>query len=289
MLLTEVDPMFDQLREAYNYPPCEAHAEFLHAWRAWSQIQFGSGFPHQYVGAGSSEVIRALIMNNSTYRLHIFEGEYEGYRHFAQAPVVVHPRSLEALSAYRFMNSDQFWISHPSAIDGEYWSDLAPFLTMLQERYPTVKVYLDVAYHGIATTPECMVPESFPNIAGVIFSLSKLFGTYRFRIGGCITRQIVPSLVGNQWFTNYLSLKFGTKLLETCALSELAIRYKELQVRVVTELKKEGTLPQSTEPANVLILARSPEGPSEFRRAPLSFRYCLTPALANMIRKGVMR
>lgn len=282
-LVEETEQMFDDLRQAYDRPPCQLHTEFLNTWRTWSQIELGDAFPYQYVGAGSSEVIRSIIRNIGVYRLHVFEGEYEGYRHFAQAPVVVHPRSLSALSNYPFINSDQFWISHPSAIDGEYWQELEPFLNMLYERNPAIKVYLDVAYHGITRTPEILIPERFPNVAGVVFSLSKIFGVYRFRIGGCVSRQEIPALVGNQWFNNYLSLKLGTKLLKTFSFGELASVYQALQAQTVSLLKEGGVLPSSAVAANVLLLARSSEGSREFQRAPGAYRYCLTPSLGRAL------
>lgn len=294
LVASECDPMFDRLRRAFDAPECQAHAEFLDTWCSWSGIDFGAAFPNAYVSAGSSEAIRTIIMGAGTYSVHAFRGEYEGYHRYAQAPIVTHERSLSVVESYRFINSDQFWISHPSAIDGEYWDDLEPFLATLHARHPQVKVYLDVAYHGIAKVPRLIEAARFPNIAGVIFSLSKLFGAYRFRIGGCVTRQEVPGLVGNKWFNNHLMLKFGTALLKEYPLGEMARRYAHVQTQAIGLLKNRGELPPDTEPSNVLLLARSTQGlprtddkPDLYKRAPGTFRYCLTPALATIIYGGM--
>src|SRR5215469_13186281 len=76
------------------------HVGCLEGWRAWADragVRLGDGFAHHYPTAGASEGIHALMAFQATHgggRVHVFDGEYEGYFHTAAAlslPTASHP------------------------------------------------------------------------------------------------------------------------------------------------------------------------------------------------------
>src|SRR5690348_15672568 len=85
------------------------HLPYLDAWKRWSGVDV-SGFPHGYPTNGASEALKDLIMlMPAGARVHVFEGEYEGYARYAQArgmETIVHPRGVEAASAIGYKAGD---------------------------------------------------------------------------------------------------------------------------------------------------------------------------------------
>src|SRR5262249_46831308 len=111
------------------------HAPFLARWRTWSAaagVRLGDGFAHEYPTPGANEAIHALMARHATHggrRIHVFDGEYEGYTFAAAAyglEVASHPRAghRDSLVA-RARPGDQLWLSQPSAIDGNLWDGFA--------------------------------------------------------------------------------------------------------------------------------------------------------------------
>jgi len=258
------------------------HVPFLEAWKDWSRVNVRA-FPHAYPTAGASEPIKDIILSAPiSTRLHVFQGEYEGYSRIAEGrrmPVIRHESQAALIDAH-LRPDDLIFISDPSAIDGEYVEGLGAFLYYLGRRHPDVRVVIDMAYVGACARTCPLDPSAYPNVHAVLFSLSKPFGVYGHRIGGAFCRQEIPSLVGNKWFKNYFSLQLGLRLMESTGDAEsLPSRYAAHQKAVINQLKATGELPESAEPANVVLLARGSEGPEAFMRASGRYRFCLTPAL----------
>jgi hypothetical protein len=255
----------------------------LDLWRRWSGLNLG-GFEHAYVAHGASEAIKDLTV--SPGRVHVFAGDYEGYAAFARArdlEVVVHPRSIAAAEA-EHRHDDVWFISDPSAIDGDHWPDLPAFLVELGGRWPTVRVRLDMIYIGCVKQLRPVDPSIYPNVEAVVFSLSKPFGVYRHRIGGVLSRRPILSLEGNRWFNNIFSVELAIALMERYPATALPNRYAPVQERVVQELISRGELPPSSAPCNALLLARSPDGDAAYARVPgLHYRYCLTPEIDAIV------
>src|SRR5262249_6394399 len=101
------------------------HEPFLAGWRAWSAaagVTLGDGFRHAYPTAGANEAIHALLSQHATHggrRIHLFDGEYEGYSYAASAyglEVVTHARDDHRRSLVAAARpGDQLWLSQPSA------------------------------------------------------------------------------------------------------------------------------------------------------------------------------
>lgn len=258
-----------------------SHLPFLDAWKRWSGVDVAD-FPYGYPTNGASEAIKDLIsLMPSGARLHVVEGEYEGYARIAEChgiEVVVHRRDVvESIMRGRFGPGDLFFVSNPSGLDGEYWDDFDAFAESLQFYHPTVGIVLDVSYVGTVQRHRPLRASRHPNVRAVVFSLSKPFGVYYHRIGGCFSRQEVGTLYGNRWFKNHFSIELGRLLMEAYAVEALPKKYAAGQQAIIEKALQAGLLPAETIPSNVVLLARSPVGPAEFQRAPGHFRYCLTP------------
>ncbi len=269
---------------AYEKHQDALHLEFLSTWRAWNGLGLGDAFPHAYPTSGASEVLKDLILPPG--KLHLFDGDYEGYAAIARdrgMEVVAHPRTLDAARA-DFGPHDQFWISNPSAIDGCIWPDFDAFVEALAGHAPQVRVFLDVTYVGATKVRVTLEPARHANIAAVAFSLSKPFGVYYHRIGGCVSRAPIATLWPNLWFKNLFSLRLGTELMKRYAVTELPERHAALQATVLERAKGTGRAPQSAVASDVVILAHSPEGADEFRRSPGHHRYCLTEGMDKHLR-----
>jgi hypothetical protein len=258
----------------------------LDRWRSWSGVPL-DGFDHRYVTHGASEAIKDLTVN--VPRVHVFAGDYEGYAAFAEArdiPIQVHRRDVTAALAPHG-DDDVWWISDPSSIDGDHWPALPQFLDALGRCWPRVRVFVDMIYIGCVRELSPISPSRHPNVAAVVFSLSKPFGVYRHRIGGVYSRQPIRSLEGNRWFNNIFSVELADALMARYAVTEIPRRYAVIQARIVDALRGAGALPAEAVPCNVLLLARSPTGDPAFARvAGEHYRYCLTPELDAAVRGG---
>jgi histidinol-phosphate/aromatic aminotransferase/cobyric acid decarboxylase-like protein len=272
-----------------------AHGVFLDAWSQWVKPAVsGLGtFGHRYVTNGSSEAIRETIWNlggSARARglgacLHVFAGEYEGYAAYARAAgitVVTHDRTKWRDEQIYTTDALHAWyVSQPSATDGNVWPELPELIATLAERNVTIAV--DLAYVGAAPKLPHLDLSS-PNVAHVFFSLSKVFGVFYHRVGGVLSRQPLLGLEGNKWFKNIFSLYLGTSLIREAASPRmLATRYQRFQVDACRLLREEHGIPLT--PSDAILLATSPLGnyPINFRRGPL-YRWCLTPTMDRLMR-----
>ncbi len=197
-------------REAWTGKQDAIHEEFFDRWVGWSKpvIDFDrTAFPFYYPCNGASEPIRQLIFEwangrSPTVPIHVFEGEYEGYKAMAEAARIgcaEHKRegwrenllNRTNFGRDRFDEHSLFFISAPSAIDGMVWQEFNEFLAAM----PANTVVVDCTYVG--AVPERAIRERFnlnaPSVRNVVFSLSKPFGCYYDRIGGIWMRAIFRS------------------------------------------------------------------------------------------------
>lgn len=250
----------------------ESHLPYLDAWKGWSGVDVDSltfGYPTN----GASEALFHLIAGMPPCaRIHVFRGEYEGYARYAESlgrKVVAHDREAWRTTVPGdFRRGDRFFVSDPSGIDGEYWEHFDGFARLLNAMYPYVGIVLDVSYVGTVQRHRRLIAARHPNVAAVAFSLSKPFGVYGHRLGGCFSRRPMGSLHGNRWFKNYFSIELGRRLLERYAVDDLPRRYAPAQAWALERAIQAGLLPAETVPANVVLLAVSHDGPAEYRRRP---------------------
>lgn len=268
----------------------DAHKPFLRKWANWasSVLSFQlKDFPHQYPANGSTEAMKDFIgtMNLGCWpkrRLHMFEGDYEGYHRIAKAyqvEVITHVREDWRTSCKTIMPSDIFFISQPSAIDGNVWSDFDEFMTWMIKNQPGVPVALDACYVG-AVANKYYIDASYPNITAIFFSLSKSFGVNGNRIGGMYSRNEVPSAWYNLFMKNVFSIHLGSHLLKKFpGVYELPNKYLFCQEKAVEQLSD---FVPYVEPSDVILLShRQYDGSDEFDDflcRGSSIRYCLTPS-----------
>jgi len=284
------------------------HGAFLAAYRDWvgrAGVTLGEGFAHEYPTAGASEGIQALLARIATSarpgtrpRVHVLDGEYEGYLHVAAAlglETIAHERAPDAWRRSLTEHAragDWFFVSQPSAIDGCVWDGLPELVRWLADRLPEVEVAVDLTYVGSVAHP-MRIDLSAPNVGVVLASLSKPFGVYYHRVGALLSRTPFASLYGNLWFKNLFSLALGERLLRAYEPCDLPARYAPLQRAVIQQAVAAGDAPSQARPSDVVLLAcaRVEGEPSarftDFVRiresAASVMRFCLTPALDALI------
>lgn len=316
---SDMEAMLDLHRDAHTKRQDGMHEPFFDAWVnfASSAVNLPVDLVERYPTAGSSEAIREII-REATWKdqdLVIFDGEYEGYEAIAQAQGTrVHRidrnhwrEELEkwnSAGAPWGTRSAQFWISQPSAIDGNTWPDFQAWLASM-EAFPACQVWVDLTYVGRARIASAIDLCKSSVLAGVVFSLSKVMGAYYRRMGGCISRQPVPGLWANRWFKHLDSLYLGQKWLAR-AQSALAEGEKYVDVQRLAMVHAYNQLEGTQwsfdlgqwQPSDVSLLMHAVNPHHEIQQ-PLwiaaargvnntaSRRLCLTPAIVALLSKEI--
>lgn len=312
----------DMYRGAWTQKQDGYHQEFFETWKEWVSPIIKADFdqfPYMYPTAGASEGLRIAIeeyanrarIEGRTPRMHIFEGEYEGFGAYAKSAgieVVKHDRAHWHDVLDEIEDGEQFFISHPSAIDGNVWDEYDDFASSLAAVKPKAELMLDVTYVG-CVGKEFEFKADYPNINKIFFSLSKPAGAYYHRIGGCLSREAdnsyltayndfkeseikegYLSLFGNKWFKILAALSLGTEMMKRHDVYELPRKYREQQLQA-TETAKQ-TLGLDLEASDVFLLAtaKPSENPSDlesYLTRPSGsndvVRVCLTPTMAALI------
>lgn len=319
LMTQEVEQMLARHDAAHTKRQDGMHEDFFSAWNAFASSALdlpAQEFTEHYPTAGSSEAIREVIRQAcwKGQDLVVFDGEYEGYEAIALAQGTrVHRVSRsnwqEELREWMLTGAPwgaggaQWWVSQPSAIDGNVWAGFADWLHTV-EAFPGCEVWVDLTYVGAARQAEKINLSVAPNVAGIVFSLSKVMGAYYRRIGGCMSRQPVEGLWANRWFKNLDSLYIGQRWCESSLPAlELGQSRFALQCRALEEVNaslggggwtKAGVLWQPSD-VSLLIHARRPEADvsgeleafwKASRRgiqAPASRRLCLTPTIERLL------
>jgi hypothetical protein len=251
-------------------------------------------FENRYYTNGSSEGIFHWLSQHRTFLgasvdedppLYQFEGEYQGYQEFAHTlrMKIIDVEASTRPGSLSGMKKGIFIISCPSAIDGNINSDLVS--AVLDAGH---KVVLDLAYMGMTDKP-LNLDLRHSNILAVFGSLSKPFGLYYYRIGFTYTRHPLPSLYGNRWFKNALSLIIAEAVLNRLDHPALIERYKGLQSRAVLDANISFGLTgyekkNQIAPSDVWLLGHlkrndsyAPGDMTAFSRGRDNWRFCLTP------------
>jgi Aminotransferase class I and II len=297
----------EQFRDAWTGKQFASHEAFLERWMAWASPVIAidaAGFSWRYPTAGGSEALFHVItaygnrarVERFNPEVHVFAGEYEGHKAYAEAcgvAVVEHPRADWQAVGRALPATALFCLSQPSAIDGNVWREANDFLALLATGAKEPRVLLDVTYVGsIAEQPATRIAANSPSVQALAFSLSKPFGVYYDRIGGVLCRKAMPSLFGNQWFKNLTSLQLGQVLLDRHDVFELPRRYKSVQHEAAARVGRRLGLSLSACDVNVLaqadVSAAADRALAAFLRRPTGdpnapLRLCLTPTMAEMI------
>jgi hypothetical protein len=261
-------------------------------------------FPWFYTTGGASEALRETVYayghraraEGFAPVIHVFEGDYEGFAAYAQAAgiaVVAHNRAAWRETLAQVGARHQFYISQPSAIDGNVWADFDAFAAALYRQQPQADLMLDLTYVGCVARPFAVSAQS-PNVQAIFFSLSKPMGVYYHRIGGLLSRREYPGLFGNKWFKNLLSLRLGTALMQRYGVHALPARYAALgQAPAIARARK--TLGLDLQAADVFLLATGAKPEDENNITDLQsyllrggageekLRLCLTPTIAQLV------
>lgn len=314
-MLDETEAMLMRHRDAHTKQQDRMHDSFFTAWKEfaapiaqWRDDQF----PEQYPCAGSSEAIREVIRMAvwNQQDLVVFDGDYEGYDAMAamqgtRIHRVDRTRWRETLEQWRsegvpWRGKAQWWISQPSALDGNVWADFSAWLTFVDQinanqSSSAISVWLDLCYLGVTTKPWHVDVRNHAAVAGVVFSLSKVMGAYYRRIGGCFSREPLPGLWGNRWFKNLDSLYLGERWMREVGADHTA-RQALLAQRQAAALNtlNLGTAWRASDVALLAYADPDADGPlsddlAQFRwaasqrgqdeRHPAARRLCLTPTL----------
>jgi hypothetical protein len=279
-------------------------SQFFEAWRNWSRDAVTIPeelWRHTYPTAGASEGLRQLINDYGQKArhdkfepcIHVFDGEYEGFSAYAAAAnirVVRHDRNMWRDLVTAIGPNDQVYISQPSAIDGNIWEEFDEFTSSLSREQPTAKVILDLTYVG-SVARKFHINADHDNIPAVVFSLSKPFGVYYHRIGGLLSRDEMPSLIGNKWFKNIQAIRSGTAILSRSSDPwELPCKYQPYRDAAIAAISRRIDI--NLEPSDVLLFATAPSDMAQTAatksliRGSLSqkfVRVCITPELASLI------
>jgi histidinol-phosphate/aromatic aminotransferase/cobyric acid decarboxylase-like protein len=271
------------------------HHAFLARWRAWvaeAGVSLGGGLANEYPTAGANEAIHALLAQYAVHgarRLHVLEGDYEGYAYTAEAlrlEVVRHARDPAAYGASLRLArpGEPFFVSQPSAIDGNLWPGFEGFRDAVAERAPGVELVVDLTYVG-AVNVAPRIDLDHEAVRAVVFSLSKPFGVYYHRIGGVVSRAEIATLRGHLWFKNLFSVVLGERLMASHPARDLPARYRAAQVAALERCRTTGELPASARASDVVMLAHAPHGSpvdatfASYARANGAYRFCLSPAI----------
>lgn len=302
-LATRSDEIMKMFSEPHKRTQDNMHEAFFTTYVEWANQAVKIDpkiFKFHYPTSGSNEAIRETIAHHGNLqqkkghspRIHIFKGEYEGYRAHAdahQVEVIEHDReNYQDCIDQHLRAGDPFYISAPSSIDGNIWDGYEAFLTFLENHHPTTKLMVDLAYlNTTKKTPNIRVDSEV--IETIFISMSKSFpGTYYDRIGGMLSKQELPGLFGNMWFKNLPGLLLGRNLMENSTLGDIPKEMSIIQERVVKQLQK--TFGVDLTPSDVTFVATQsiPDEPSKIQtllKRNNIVRYCLTPAIHEALNK----
>lgn len=304
MARTFRDPKLIEIqRRGYTQRQDPMGQSFIEAYRDWTRDILGldgDRFRFVYPTAGSAEAIRESIAVQATANraagttLHMFDGDYEGYVAYARAhgvTVVPHDRDGYAESLASVAPGDTFYLSQPSAIDGNLWGGYDRLMTWLEAHHPALDVFVDLAYVGTLRDGTARIATHYPNIRGIFFSLSKAFGIFYQRIGGLFSDREWPSLYANRlWFKNLVNLTLGEELMRRFRPHELPARYHPVQTAVVAGLRER--FGAGVEPSDSVLTAHQPAVDPlhplqrELLRTRRVIRYCLTPGIDHRVSGG---
>jgi len=282
----------DLYKKAYKGSQDNLHEDFKQVWLDWVKdiVVWNKKLVNFYPTAGSNEAIRESISQYSHqkylgHRLHIFEGDYEGYTIFAQAygiQVIKHDRN-DFNSLFGINSGERFYLSQPSSIDGNVWNKFDEFIKFLENFVPGTDLMIDLCYVG-STSNRYNIDLSSKLVHTVFFSLSKVFGVYYHRIGGIFSKKEMPGLIGNHWFENVFSLIFGIELMKKFPVNFLPKKYEKTRKKVIESLNNKYDF--NLIPADVFILSNSNNQKlKDYQRINGIARICIAEMIDDIFNK----
>lgn len=295
--------VLSRYREPWTSKQDAMHEEYFDRWIEWASpvVSFDEkAFPCRYPTAGASEGIVKVMAEHlarchqkgTTPYIHIFEGEYEGFGAFARGmgiTIETHRRENWRELAH-LQEGGLFWISQPSAIDGMVWEEFDDFCAMMDEHQQgLIDVIPDLSYVG-AVAREYGFSLDHRCIPSFLISHSKPFGGYYNRCGGVFSRHERPTLFGNRWFKNLLSLAWGVEMMKRHSVYDLPRKYRDIQ-KEAARIAGAG-LALDLDPADVMLLATAkPSGKEDEITESLlrgsgseqRIRVCVTPLMSALI------
>ena len=293
----------DMFKAAWTSRQDHVDPQFFDAWRKWSApaVTLAPELSNNaYPTAGASEGLREVIdaygnqarAKGFTPTIHVFHGEYEGFGAYAEAAnirVVRHDRSNWGYSIEKIGPNDQFYISQPSAIDGNVWPEFDSFARALHTSQPKAKLMLDLTYVG-SVAKDFHIDATHPNIPTVFFSLSKPFGVYYHRIGGVLSKEAYPGLLGNKWFKGLQGMRAGTALLERSDVYALPRKYEDLRQQALANVSERLGVKFNASDVTLFATAQPAGDENEVMRSLKRgtpgrefLRICITPELSRLI------
>lgn len=277
--------------KSYERSQIDMHKPFLARYREWSGMGLRkTAFPNIYATSGATEALDILMRKYQG--IHVFKGDYEGFKQLARADhrnITEHVRRVDAPNDKSFRKAvaadDVFIVSYPSAIDGECWGDMETWLSNMRDKLPKAKVILDLSYIGTLKQPANFDIYRHSNVEAVVFSFSKPFGTAFHRIGGVFSRHMSDRLEYNRYFKNVPGIDLGFKLMERHTVDAIPLRYAALQEAALKQAKLAQEVPESAVCSNAIMLARSDNGSKEFERTTSHYRFCLSKGM-DLIHHG---
>lgn len=227
----------------------EFHLSFFEGFKNWSapvlDVEWND-FPFMYPTGGASEAIREQIVYLKTQgynKLYVLEGEYEGYEAIAKVlgfSIVKIPQEAILDMNTSFFDDEKsiFFVSNPNSVDGNINHELIDYIGLLNISHSHIRFYLDIVYIGTLAKEKYTIHLKKDNIDGIFFSLSKSFGVYYHRIGGCFLKYENPLLYGNKWFKNLLSLQIGELLMKNFDIFYLPNKYIEKKRMAIASINK---------------------------------------------------
>lgn len=211
-------------------------------------------YKYQYPINGSSEAIFHLFAwikaNHSNPNVYIVEGEYEGYKAYADALKI----NITVVKTFEEMTAKPkgfIFLSNPSAVNGNIIKN--GIVKILCDAGH--KIIYDGAYFN--TTSVYNYDLKHPNIIAVLCSFSKPFGIFYHRIGFMFSRIQIESLYGNIWFKNMLSLIIIDKLIDKFKPGYIYKKYSKFQKKAIELIYQETGL--SIMPSDCFLLAYTKE------------------------------
>lgn len=244
------------------------------------QIKGINNFENKYFTNWSSEGIFHLLSYIKTFdseaKIYVFEWDYEWYRWYGENlnlnfTTINQDQNLSELKLW------YFFISNPSAINWQIVTNTQ--INKIANLWH--KIILDLTY--LWMTNKHLFDLTNKNIFAVIFSMSKPFWLYYYRIWFLFSKLPIKTLIPNKWFKNIHSLIIANQVLDRIKPYELFDKYKSFQEKAIEIFEKKYKFKANK--SDVFLLAHCDQVniPTNLQdelaiyKRGNCYRFCLTP------------
>ena len=297
----------EQFRDAWTGKQYASHEAFIERWMAWAAPVVtidAAGFPWRYPTAGGSEALFHVIaaygnrarVERFNPEVHVFAGEYEGYKAYAEAcgiAVVEHPRADWQAVGRTLPATALFCLSQPSAIDGNVWPRRQRFpCSARRRRARPASCSTSPMSARIAEPPAARIAADSPSVRRWRSACQNRSACITTASAACCAarRCRACSAINGSRISPRCSSVMA--LLERHDVFDLPRRYKHVQREAAARVGRRLGLTLS--PCDVSVLAQAnaeattDRALAAFLRRPAgdlnaSLRLCLTPTMAEMI------